>query len=95
MTVNKEGVHLRLFGGPDYLVYGAITERAGSLSLGIELSEAETGHIRWAKRYDAPDGDPLSWAAGACPMIVGRASAARFLARPPDAGRVPRRERRP
>ena len=56
--------------GADYLVYGAITERAECLSLGIELAQAETGHIRWAKKYDATGEDHLSWASEACPMIV-------------------------
>ena len=56
--------------GADYLIYGAIVERAGRLSLGIELADAETGHIRWANRYDAAGNDPLSWAGEVCPLIV-------------------------
>lgn len=56
--------------GADYLIYGAIVERAGSLSLGIELTDAETGHIRWANRYDAAGDDLLSWPGEVCPLIV-------------------------
>ena len=48
--ISKDFVRLT---GADYLIYGAIVERAGRLSLGIELADAETGHIRWANRYDA------------------------------------------
>jgi DNA-binding SARP family transcriptional activator/TolB-like protein len=56
--------------GADYLIYGTITERADGLSLVIELAEAETGYIRWAKRYDATGANPLSWASEVCPLIV-------------------------
>jgi DNA-binding SARP family transcriptional activator/tetratricopeptide (TPR) repeat protein len=56
--------------GADYLIYGTITDRADGLSLVIELAEAETGYIRWAKRYDAPGGSPLSWVSEVCPLIV-------------------------
>jgi DNA-binding SARP family transcriptional activator/TolB-like protein len=56
--------------GADYLIYGTITDRADGLSLVIELAEAETGYIRWAKRYDAPGGSPLSWVPEVCPLIV-------------------------
>jgi DNA-binding SARP family transcriptional activator len=56
--------------GADYLIYGTITDRADGLSLVIELAEAETGYIRWAKRYDAPSVNPLSWASEVCPLIV-------------------------
>jgi DNA-binding SARP family transcriptional activator/TolB-like protein len=56
--------------GADYLIYGTITERADCLSLVIELAEAETGYIRWAKRYDATGANPLSWASEVCPLIV-------------------------
>ena len=53
--------------GADYLIYGTITDRADDLSLVIELAEAETGYIRWAKRYDAPGARPLSWVSEARP----------------------------
>jgi DNA-binding SARP family transcriptional activator/Tfp pilus assembly protein PilF len=56
--------------GADYLIYGTITDRADGLSLVIELAEAETGYIRWAKRYDAPGANPLSWVSEVCPLIV-------------------------
>ena len=44
--------------GANYLIYGAIVERRNGLSLGIELADAETGHIRWANRYDATQRRP-------------------------------------
>jgi len=56
--------------GANYLIYGAIVERMNGLSLGIELADAETGHIRWANRYDATSADVLSWAGEVCPLIV-------------------------
>jgi DNA-binding SARP family transcriptional activator/TolB-like protein/Tfp pilus assembly protein PilF len=56
--------------GADYLIYGTITDRADGLSLVIELAEAETGYIRWAKRYDAPGPNALAWASELCPEIV-------------------------
>lgn len=56
--------------GVNHLVYGTITDRADSLSLTVELADAETGYITWAKRYDATGRDLLSWAAEVCPMIV-------------------------
>ena len=56
--------------GADYLIYGAIVERSNGLSLGIELADAETGHIRWANRYQATSDDLLSWAGEVCPLIV-------------------------
>jgi len=56
--------------GADYLIYGTITDRADGLSLVIELAEAETGYIRWAKRYEAPSANPLSWVSEVCPLIV-------------------------
>ena len=56
--------------GANHLVYGTITDRAESLSLSIELADAETGYITWAKRYDATGQDLLSWASEVCPMIV-------------------------
>jgi DNA-binding SARP family transcriptional activator/TolB-like protein len=56
--------------GAHYLIYGAIVERGDGLSLGIELADAETGHIRWASRYDATSADLRSWAGEVCPVIV-------------------------
>lgn len=56
--------------GANHLVYGTITDRADSLSLTVELADAETGYITWAKRYDATGQDLLSWASEVCPMIV-------------------------
>lgn len=56
--------------GADYFIYGAIAERAGGLSLGIELADAESGHIRWANRYDATSPDLRSWVGEVCPLIV-------------------------
>ena len=41
----------------DYLVYGAVVERRPNWSVTIELADAESGLITWAKRYDtAEDG---------------------------------------
>jgi TolB-like protein/Flp pilus assembly protein TadD len=43
--------------GADYLVYGAVVERDPNWSVTIELADAESGLITWAKRYDtAVDG---------------------------------------
>jgi DNA-binding SARP family transcriptional activator/TolB-like protein len=56
--------------GANHLVYGTITDRADSLSLSIELADAETGYITWAKRYDATSHDLMSWAGEVCPLIV-------------------------
>ncbi len=56
--------------GADYLIYGAIGERGNGLSLGIELADAETGHIRWVNRYEATSDNLLSWAGEVCPLIV-------------------------
>jgi DNA-binding SARP family transcriptional activator/TolB-like protein/Flp pilus assembly protein TadD len=56
--------------GADYLIYGAIVERGAGFSLGVELADAETGHIRWASRYDATSADLHSWAGEVCPVIV-------------------------
>ena len=56
--------------GADYLIYGAITERAGAWSVTIELADAETGYISWAKRYDSANADIKSWSGEVCPLIV-------------------------
>ncbi len=56
--------------GANYLVYGAIVERMDGLSLGIELADAETGHILWANRYGATRADLHAWAGEVCPVIV-------------------------
>ncbi|MGB8314665.1 MAG: tetratricopeptide repeat protein [Aestuariivirga sp.] len=56
--------------GAHHLVYGTVTDRADGLSLSIELADAETGYITWAKRYDAKGEDLLSWAGEVCPLIV-------------------------
>jgi DNA-binding SARP family transcriptional activator/TolB-like protein len=63
----KDFAHLT---GSDYFVYGAVTERGSDLSLCIELADAQTGHIRWARRYDATGADMHSWAGEVCPVIV-------------------------
>jgi DNA-binding SARP family transcriptional activator/tetratricopeptide (TPR) repeat protein len=74
--------------GADYLVYGAIIEGMHGLSLGIELADADTGQIRWAKRYDSTSADLRSWAGEVCPLIVATLDPAvaeverRALARP-------------
>ncbi len=56
--------------GANHLVYGTIADRGDKLSLTIELANAETGFITWAKRYDAAGEDLLKWASEVCPMIV-------------------------
>jgi DNA-binding SARP family transcriptional activator/Tfp pilus assembly protein PilF len=56
--------------GADYLIYGAVTERGERWSVTIELADAETGYIGWAKRYDTDDADILSWGSEVCPLIV-------------------------
>lgn len=56
--------------GADYLVYGAVTERGDRWSVTIELADAASGVINWAKRYDASNDDILSWAREVCPLIV-------------------------
>jgi DNA-binding SARP family transcriptional activator/TolB-like protein len=56
--------------GANYLIYGFIVERADARTLTIELADAETGHIRWVNRYDAPTADLRAWAGEVCPMVV-------------------------
>ncbi len=56
--------------GANYLIYGAIVERMDGLSLGIELADAETGHILWANRYALRAPTCISWAGEVCPVIV-------------------------
>ncbi len=56
--------------GASYLIYGAVVERADGLSLGIELVDAETGHICWANRYASARADLHAWAGEVCPVIV-------------------------
>lgn len=56
--------------GADYLVYGAISERGGGWSVTVELADAASGIISWAKRYDASDDEIIGWARDVCPLIV-------------------------
>jgi adenylate cyclase len=56
--------------GTDYLIYGFIVERADARTLTIELVDAETGHIRWVNRYEAPTADLRAWAGEVSPMVV-------------------------
>ncbi len=56
--------------GADYLVYGAISERGPDWSVTVELADATTGLISWAKRYDATSCEIISWARDVCPLIV-------------------------
>ena len=56
--------------GANHLVYGTIADRGDQLSLSVELANAETGYITWAKRYEANGVDLLKWASEVCPMIV-------------------------
>jgi DNA-binding SARP family transcriptional activator/tetratricopeptide (TPR) repeat protein len=56
--------------GADYLIYGSVTRRDRLWSVTVELADAETGYIAWAKRYDANDADLLRWGSEVCPLIV-------------------------
>ncbi len=56
--------------GVKHLIYGTLTERPDGLSLAIELADAATGHVTWAKRYAVQGNDILNWAAEICPLIV-------------------------
>jgi DNA-binding SARP family transcriptional activator/Flp pilus assembly protein TadD len=56
--------------GADYLIYGTILDRAEAWSVAVELADAESGYINWAKRFDTTDGDILSWGGEVCPLIV-------------------------
>mgnify|MGYP002622239329 FL=1 len=56
--------------GADYLVYGAISERGSDWSVTVELADAGTGMISWARRYDATGSEIIAWAREVCPLIV-------------------------
>jgi DNA-binding SARP family transcriptional activator/TolB-like protein/Tfp pilus assembly protein PilF len=56
--------------GADYLIYGSLSERRGRWSVVVELANAETGYIVWAKRFEADGDDILSWSSDVCPLIV-------------------------
>lgn len=56
--------------GADYLVYGAVVDRGPDLSVSIELSDAESGLITWAKRYDSGADDLMRSPTELCPLIV-------------------------
>jgi TolB-like protein len=56
--------------GADYLVYGAVIERGSGWSVTIELADAESGLITWAKRYDAGEDGLMRSPLELCPQIV-------------------------
>ena len=56
--------------GADYLIYGALSERGGKWSVTVELADAPSGIIKWAKRFEAPEDGILSWVDQVCPQIV-------------------------
>ncbi len=56
--------------GADYLIYGALTERGENWSVTVELADAASGIIKWAKRYDADKDRIIAWAKDVCPLIV-------------------------
>jgi DNA-binding SARP family transcriptional activator/Flp pilus assembly protein TadD len=56
--------------GTDYFIYGSISRRGDTWSATIELADAATGYIGWAKRYDAADANILTWGRDTCPLIV-------------------------
>jgi DNA-binding SARP family transcriptional activator/Flp pilus assembly protein TadD len=56
--------------GADYLVYGAIVERDPDWSVTIELADAESGLITWAKRYDTAEEKLMRSPHDLCPLIA-------------------------
>jgi adenylate cyclase len=56
--------------GADYLIYGAVVERGDNWSVTVELADAASGIINWAKRYDAASDKIIFWARDVCPLIV-------------------------
>lgn len=56
--------------GADYLVYGAVVERSPDWSVTIELADAESGLITWARRYDAAADGLMRSAQELCPLIA-------------------------
>lgn len=56
--------------GSDYLIYGSLTDRPDGWSVTVELADAESGYICWAKRFVANDADMRDWSSEVCPLIV-------------------------
>jgi DNA-binding SARP family transcriptional activator/tetratricopeptide (TPR) repeat protein len=56
--------------GADYLVYGAVIERAANWSITIELADAESGIITWARRYDTSADGLMQSPQELCPLIA-------------------------
>ena len=56
--------------GADYLVYGAVVERRPNWSVTIELADAESGLITWAKRYDTAEDGLMRSPHDLCPLIA-------------------------
>ena len=56
--------------GADYLVYGAVVERDPNWSVTIELTDAESGLITWAKRYDTAADGLMRSPHELCPQIA-------------------------
>lgn len=56
--------------GADYLIYGSLSARDDRWSIVIELANAETGYIAWAKRFEAETADIPYWGSEVCPLIA-------------------------
>jgi DNA-binding SARP family transcriptional activator len=56
--------------GADYLVYGAVVERSPNWSVTIELADAESGLITWARRYDTNSDGLMRSPEDLCPLIA-------------------------
>jgi len=56
--------------GADYLVYGAVVERPANWSVTIELADAESGVITWARRYDTSTDGLMQTPHELCPLIA-------------------------
>jgi DNA-binding SARP family transcriptional activator/tetratricopeptide (TPR) repeat protein len=56
--------------GADYLVYGAVVERPPNWSVTVELADAESGLITWARRYDTTADGLMRSPQELCPLIA-------------------------
>lgn len=56
--------------GADYLVYGAVIDQGNEWSVTVELADAESGLITWAKRYTAGQDDIKDLQSELSPLIV-------------------------
>ena len=56
--------------GADYLIYGAVVDRGEDWTVTVELADAETGLIGWAKRYNTSRDEIMLSSSELCPLIV-------------------------